>query len=90
MYEYYFDAGKRKPSNAQILKQVNQGINEGNNYIEISWGENTITIERMHSKMWYGSGWIRNISGADLAVKINASIQEQFQRDRFQFIRVGL
>jgi hypothetical protein len=79
MYEYYFDAGKRKPSNAQVLKQINQGINEGNNYIEISWGENMITIERMHSKFWYGSGWIRNISGADLAVKINESLYGQMQ-----------
>ena len=79
MYEYYFDSRKRKPSNAQVLKQINQGINEGNNYIEISWGENMITIERMHSKFWYGSGWIRNISGADLAVKINESLYGQMQ-----------
>jgi hypothetical protein len=87
MYEYYFTG--RKPSNAQVLKKINEGINEGNNYIQISWGENMITIERMHSKFWYGSGWIKNISGADLAVKINASIADQFKRDHFQFIRVG-
>lgn len=87
MYEYYFTG--RKPSNAQVLKKINEGINEGNNYIQISWGENMITIERMHSKMWYGSGWIKNISGADLAVKINASIADQFKRDHFQFISVG-
>jgi|APMed6443717190_1056831.scaffolds.fasta_scaffold15635_4 hypothetical protein len=92
MYEYYFDATKRKPSNAQVLKQINKAINEGHNYIEIIWGENMITIERMHSKYWYGSGWIRNISGSDLAVKINNAIygqQEQFIKDRFQFISVG-
>jgi len=87
MYEYNFEG--RKPSNAQVLKQINKAINEGNDYIQISWGENQITIERMNNRLWYGSGWIRNISGADLAVKINASIQEQFQRDHFQFIRVG-
>jgi len=87
MYEYSFTG--RKPSNAQVLKKINEGINEGNNYIQISWGENMITIERMHSKFWYGSGWIKNISGADLAVKINASIADQFKRDHFQFIRVG-
>jgi hypothetical protein len=87
MYEYYFTG--RKPSNAQVLKKINEGINEGNNYIQISWGENMITIERMRSKFWYGSGWIKNISGADLAVKINSSIADQFKRDHFQFISVG-
>jgi hypothetical protein len=85
MYEYYFEG--RKPSNAQVLKQINKAINQGNDYIEISWGENMLILEKRET--WHGWGWIRNISGADLAVKINASIQEQFQRDHFQFIRVG-
>lgn len=92
MYEYYFDATKRKPSNAQVLKQINKAINEGHNFIEIIWGENMITIERMNNKLWLGSGWIRNISGMDLATKINQAIMEQqnkFIKDRFQFISVG-
>lgn len=92
MYEYYFDATKRKPSNAQVLKQINKAINEGHNYIEISWGENMITMERMQSKAWHGSGWIRNISGSDLAVKINHAIlvqQERFIKEKFKFISVG-
>lgn len=92
MYEYYFDATKRKPSNAQVLKQINKAINEGNDYIEISWGENMITIQRMNNKLWLGSGWIRNISGMDLATKINQAImeqQEQFIKEHFQFVRVG-
>jgi hypothetical protein len=88
MYEYYFKT-KRKPSNAQVLKKINEAINKGYNYIEVSWGENMITIERMNNRFWHGSGWIRNISGADLAVKINEAIADQFKRDHFQFIRVG-
>jgi hypothetical protein len=87
MYDYNFEG--RKPSNAQVLKQINKAINEGNDYIQISWGENQITIERMNNRLWYGSGWIRNISGSDLAGKINDTIQKQFQREHFQFIRVG-
>ena len=71
MYEYYFEG--RKPSNAQVLKKINEGINEGNNLIEISWGENMITLQKIgYNNLWQGYGWIRNISGADLAVKINS------------------
>lgn len=73
MYEYFYKG--RKPSNQQILKQVNQGINEGHDYIEISWGENVITLDKQlvngKRECWYGWGWIRNISGADIATKIN-------------------
>ena len=73
MYEYFYKG--RKPSNQQILKQVNQGINEGHDYIEISWGENVITLDKQlvngKREAWYGWGWIRNISGADIATKIN-------------------
>lgn len=87
MYEYYFEG--RKPSNAQVLKKINEAINQGNNLIEISWGENMITIERMQNKFWHGSGWIRNISGSDLASKINEAIEKQFVKEHFQFIKVG-
>lgn len=93
MYEYYFDATKRKPSNAQVLKKINEGINEGNDYIEISWGENMITLEKQlingKREAWYGSGWIRNISGSDLASKINEAKQSKFISDHFQFIKMG-
>ena len=51
MYEYYFEG--RKPSNAQVLKKINEGINEGNNLIEISWGENMITLQKIgYYKLW--------------------------------------
>ena len=74
MYEYYFTG--RKPSNAQVLKKINEGINQGNDYIEISWGENMLTLEKQlindKREAWIGWGWIRNISGSDIAVKINS------------------
>jgi hypothetical protein len=84
--EYNFTG--RKPSNAQVLKKINEGINRGEDLIELYWGENSITLDKSNG-MWHGWGWIRNISGADLAVKINEASQEKFQRDHFQFIRVG-
>ena len=91
MYEYYFQG--RKPSNAQVLKKVNEAINLGHNYIEISWGENMLTIERMHNRLWYGSGWIKNISGSDLAIKLNDAILNQLKKhvkEHFQFVKVGV
>lgn len=74
MYEFYFDG--RRPSEKQVLKKINEAINQCNDLIEISWGENMITIERTNSG-WYGFGWIKSISGSDLADKINATIRKQ-------------
>lgn len=67
--EYVFNG--RKPSNAQVLKKINEAINNGEDLIELYWGENAITLDKSNGS-WYGWGWIRNISGADLAVKINS------------------
>ena len=67
--EYVFKGNK--PSNAQLLKKINEAINNGEDLIELYWGENSITLDRSGG-MWYGWGWIRNISGADLATKINS------------------
>lgn len=89
MYEYYFQG--RKPSNAQVLKKINEGISQGNDYLEISWGENMLTLERqlINGKrgIWYGSGWIKNISGDDIASKLNE--MQQFINDHFKFIKVN-
>lgn len=70
LYEYDF-AG-RKPSIAQVLKQVREGIRQNCRVIQISWGENRIDIERSYNgAQWLGSGWIRNISGYDIAKDLN-------------------
>lgn len=69
--EYNFTG--RKPSNAQVLKKINEAINNGEDLIELYWGENSITLDKQRiNGMWNGWGWIRNISGADLATKINS------------------
>ncbi len=73
MYEFYFTG--RKPSNAQVLKKINEGINQGNDYIEISWGENMLTLEKQlingKREAWIGWGWIKDISADDIAKEIN-------------------
>jgi hypothetical protein len=69
--EYVFNG--RKPSNAQLLKKINEAINNGEDLIELYWGENAITLDKQRiNGIWCGWGWIRNISGSDLAVKINS------------------
>ena len=78
IYEYYFEG--RKPSNKQVLSKINEGIKENARIIEISWGENMVTLERTRvgaGVEWYGSGWIRNIAGSDLANKINSVVRNQ-------------
>lgn len=56
----------RKPSKAQVLKHVRILIAEGWQHIEVFWGENWIELEKFNG-YWHGSGWIRDISGADIA-----------------------
>jgi len=89
MYEYTFEG--RKPSNAQVLKKINEAINLGNRVIESNWGENQILIQKMGGyKLWYGVGWIKNISGSDIANKLNEAHEaKRFIKEHIQFIKVG-
>jgi hypothetical protein len=68
LYEYDFQG--RKPSKAQVLKQVNEGIKQNASLIHISWGENRVEIEKFNG--WVGSGWIKVISGYDIAKALNS------------------
>lgn len=67
LYEYDFQG--RKPSKIQVLKQVNEGIKQGASLIHISWGENRVEVEKFNR--WVGSGWIKTISGYDIAIYLN-------------------
>ena len=70
LYEYDFTG--RKPSIAQVKKQISEGIKQNANMILISWGENRIDIERSYNgQYWLGSGWIKGISGSDIAEGLN-------------------
>jgi hypothetical protein len=71
LYEYDFQG--RKPSIKQVLKQVAEGTRQNARTIYISWGENRIDLERMdHNSQWHGYGWIKGISGYDIAQDLNA------------------
>ena len=72
MYDYFFEG--RKPSIKQVLKQVQEGIKQGADMIHISWGENRIEFLKGLShcpNTLFGSGWIKGISGHDIAEDIN-------------------
>jgi hypothetical protein len=59
----------RKPSKAQVMKHVRGLVKDGWTDIHVIWGENRIEIENIHG-YWYGSGWIRKMSGYDLAKEV--------------------
>ena len=70
LYDYYFNG--RKPSIKQVLKQVSEGIRQNARIIQISWGENRVDLERLdYNQNWHGSGWIKGISGYDIAQDLN-------------------
>lgn len=71
-YEYSFTG--RKPSSKQVLSKVKQAQARGENLIEIYWGENSITLEFANyagNFLWNGWGWIKDISGQDIAQDLN-------------------
>lgn len=70
LYEYDFQG--RKPSKAQVLKKINEGIKQNAKLILVSWGENRIDLDfYAPNHAWHGSGWIKGISGWDIADDLN-------------------
>ena len=69
IYEQYFDG--RKPSKNQVIQSIKRGTKQGHVDFEISWGENMVTLQKNNDNTWFGHGWIKNISGNDLAKELN-------------------
>jgi hypothetical protein len=71
LYEQYFDG--RKPSKNQVIQAIKRGITKGHYQFEIAWGENMVSLEKGRAGVntWIGWGWIKNISGSDLADQLN-------------------
>ena len=67
IYEQYFDG--RKPSKNQVIQAIKRGLSKDYTQFEIAWGENMVSLEKGRSgpNAWIGWGWIKNISGSDLA-----------------------
>lgn len=87
---------KRKPSKAVIMRTLAEYLKQGGKVFTITWGENQIDIDyHPNQELWYGSGWIKDIGGDDIAQELNdirkQAIAEikQFKKDHFKFIHVG-
>lgn len=68
-YAYIFEG--RKPSAKRVLAEIRKAQDQGENLIEIYWGENSITLE-LSNGLWHGWGWIKEISGQGIAEGKNA------------------
>jgi hypothetical protein len=73
MYQYEFTG--RAPSAPQIKAHVKKAMAAGHDFIQLTWGENQITIEKGEPNgffgPWFGHGWIRRIGGDDIAREIS-------------------
>lgn len=67
MYQYCF---ARKPSFVQINCTIRNARAKGASFIQLTWGENQLTLERSVSG-WTGGGWIGKTGGQDIAQKFN-------------------
>jgi hypothetical protein len=86
----------RKPSKAVVMRTLAEYLKQGGKAFEISWGENMIDLYfDPRVELWYGSGWIKDIGGDDIAQELNEirkqAIAEikQFKKEHFQFIHIG-
>ena len=69
VFDYGFEG--RCPTKAQVTKVARIGMSSGASAVEIWWGENMIAINKAYNGLWYGCGWIRSISGADLVQELS-------------------
>lgn len=61
-----------KPSITTLRAAIKKAVSKGETFIQLTWGENQITIARSQWG-WHGYGWIGKNGGYDLA----RSIKEQ-------------
>lgn len=83
----------RKPSRAVIMRTIAEYLKQGGKCFSITWGENWIELDyHPNQECWYGSGWIKDIGGDDIAQELNQirkQAQAEFLKDRFIFVKVG-
>lgn len=72
----------KKPSKKQVLAKVGFLVDTGATLIEVYWGENSLTFDKFNNQ-WYGWGWIKDISGADIADQLNDPNRIQSKLLRF-------
>lgn len=82
----------RKPSRAVIMRTIAEYLKQGAKCFTLSWGENCIELDyHPRQEQWYGTGWMKEIGGDDIAQELNQirkQAVQQFVRDRFIFVHV--
>ncbi len=64
-----------KPSITTLKAAIKKAAAAGKTWIQLTWGENQITIER-GAWGWSGGGWIGRNGGQDLANELNRQGQK--------------
>lgn len=67
----------RKPSIVSLRSALRRAIARGSDFIQLTWGENEIVVERTQYG-WLGYGWIGRSGGADLAKEIEDEARQKF------------
>jgi hypothetical protein len=70
-FTYYFKG--RKPQYRTVARLIKQAVELGHEEIHLIYGENWIEMFRDRQSNWVGEGWIKEISGHNLAQEINYS-----------------
>ena len=56
----------KKPSKPTLVAAIRKALSAGHDWVQLTWGENQITIERTQWGL-IGRGWIGKNGGQDLA-----------------------
>jgi len=64
--QHYCTNYANKPSVTTLRAALRKAAAQGGDFIQLSWGENQITVERTNYG-WTGTGWIGKNGGQDLA-----------------------
>lgn len=70
-FTYYFKG--RKPQYRAVASVLKQAVELGHEEIDLIWGENWIEMFKDRQGDWIGEGWIKEISGHNLAQELNDS-----------------
>jgi hypothetical protein len=83
----------KKPSRAVVMRTLAEYLKAGGKSFELHWGENWIDVYfDPRDERWYGYGWLKDISGDDIARELNEirkQAQAEFLKDRFIFVHIG-
>ena len=69
--EYQFTG--RRPSEKQVKTKLKELMKSGWPTVAVTWGENWIEARKDDRGFYYGTGWIKGLSGSDIVQSIAGS-----------------